>query len=134
MTAEEIRVDPGRGRGASRGPAASGPQRQRPGVRGRGGAVVAGGDRLRGVVRGAGEPVAERLRGVVPQQAPRRVPGPRGVRERSRRPGRWATLWKEEYNTERPHSSLGYQTPAEYAARCERYVPIDETPIRATTR
>lgn len=37
-------------------------------------------------------------------------------------------LWKEEYNTERPHSSLGYQTPAEYAARCKRYTPIDETP------
>jgi putative transposase len=38
------------------------------------------------------------------------------------------TLWKEEYNTERPHSSLDYQTPAEYAATCERYVPIEETP------
>jgi transposase InsO family protein len=37
------------------------------------------------------------------------------------------TLWKGEYNTERPHSSLAYQTPAEYAARCERYTPIDET-------
>ena len=37
-------------------------------------------------------------------------------------------LWKEEYNTERPHSSLNYQTPAEYAAKCKRYVPIDETP------
>jgi putative transposase len=37
-------------------------------------------------------------------------------------------LWKEEYNTERPHSSLKYKTPAEYAARCERYVPIEETP------
>jgi len=36
------------------------------------------------------------------------------------------TLWKEEYNTERPHSSLAYQTPAEYAAQCERYVPSDE--------
>ena len=44
------------------------------------------------------------------------------------------TLWKGEYNTERPHSSLAYQTPAEYAARFERYVPIDETPIHATTR
>jgi putative transposase len=38
------------------------------------------------------------------------------------------TLWKEEYNTERPHSSLDYQTPAEYAATCVRYVPIEETP------
>jgi putative transposase len=37
-------------------------------------------------------------------------------------------LWKEEYNTERPHSSLGYQTPAEFAATCVRYVPIDEVP------
>jgi putative transposase len=37
------------------------------------------------------------------------------------------TLWKEEYNTERPHSSLDYQTPAEYAATCVRYVPIEET-------
>ena len=37
-------------------------------------------------------------------------------------------LWKEEYNTERPHSSLDYKTPAEYAATCERYVPIEETP------
>src|SRR5262249_49900709 len=36
------------------------------------------------------------------------------------------TLWKEEYNTERPHSSLGYQTPAEFSATCVRYVPIDE--------
>ena len=36
-------------------------------------------------------------------------------------------LWKEEYNTERPHSSLGYKTPAEYAAQCRRYVPIEET-------
>jgi putative transposase len=37
-------------------------------------------------------------------------------------------LWKVEYNTERPHSSLKYKTPAEYAAGCERYVPIEETP------
>jgi transposase InsO family protein len=34
-------------------------------------------------------------------------------------------LWKEEYNTERPHSSLNYETPAAFAARHERYVPID---------
>src|SRR3954462_166779 len=35
-------------------------------------------------------------------------------------------LWKGEYNTERPHSSLGYQTPVEFAATCVRYVPIEE--------
>ena len=35
-------------------------------------------------------------------------------------------LWKEEYNAERPHSSLGYKTPAEFSATCVRYVPIDE--------
>jgi putative transposase len=34
-------------------------------------------------------------------------------------------LWKEEYNRERPHSSLSYQTPAEYGAKCERYKPTD---------
>ena len=36
------------------------------------------------------------------------------------------TLWKREYKTERPHSSLGYKTPAEFSATCERYVPIEE--------
>jgi putative transposase len=36
------------------------------------------------------------------------------------------TLWKEEYNTGRPHSSLGYQTPAEFSATWVRYVPIEE--------
>jgi putative transposase len=40
-------------------------------------------------------------------------------------------LWKEEYNTERPHSSLGYKTPAEYAATCERYVLMNESPIQS---
>ena len=37
-------------------------------------------------------------------------------------------LWKEEYNTQRPHSSLGYRTPAEFAATCARYVPSDPEP------
>jgi putative transposase len=37
-----------------------------------------------------------------------------------------AALWKEDYNTQRPHSSLDYLTPAEFSAACERYVPIDQ--------
>jgi hypothetical protein len=41
-------------------------------------------------------------------------------------------LWKEEYDTERPHSSLGYETPAESAATCTRYVPIEEDPTVST--
>jgi putative transposase len=27
--------------------------------------------------------------------------------------------WKEDYNTARPHSALGYRTPAEFAASCQ---------------
>ena len=26
--------------------------------------------------------------------------------------------WRDDYNTQRPHSSLGYQTPARFAAAC----------------
>jgi putative transposase len=40
-----------------------------------------------------------------------------------------AELWKEEYHTERPHSSLKYVTPAEFAATCRRYVPIEENSL-----
>ena len=29
-----------------------------------------------------------------------------------------AAAWKESYNRERPHSSLGYRTPAQFAATC----------------
>jgi transposase InsO family protein len=31
-----------------------------------------------------------------------------------------ARAWKEEYNTVRPHSALGYRTPAGFAASCPR--------------
>ena len=56
MTAEEIRVILAEVAAGVAAPAMPGAQRQRPGVRGRSGAVVAGGFRLRDMVRGAGSP------------------------------------------------------------------------------
>lgn len=38
--------------------------------------------------------------------------------------------WHNEYNHRRPHSSLGYRTPAEYAA--ENRKSLGEAPLRAT--
>jgi hypothetical protein len=56
------------------------------------------------------------------------------------------TAWRKEYNEERPHSSLGYQTPKAFAAaqaasfyRAElgqgdsNDVPLPQTPIPAQT-
>jgi transposase InsO family protein len=40
-------------------------------------------------------------------------------------------LWKEGYNTQCPHSSPGDRTPAEFAATCRRYVPIDGGPTES---
>lgn len=33
------------------------------------------------------------------------------------------TAWKDDYNNRRPHSSLGYLTPREFAARCTASAP-----------
>lgn len=39
------------------------------------------------------------------------------------------TAWKDDYNHHRPHSSLGYVTPVEFAARCPHSAP---QPLSAT--
>lgn len=36
---------------------------------------------------------------------------------------RLTAAWKDDYNHERPHSSLEYVTPAEFAARCAASIP-----------
>lgn len=36
---------------------------------------------------------------------------------------RLTAAWREDYNHERPHSSLEYVTPAEFAARCAASIP-----------
>jgi len=35
--------------------------------------------------------------------------------------------WKDEYNHARPHSSLGYLTPAEYARQCAHQMKNDNS-------
>jgi len=45
-----------------------------------------------------------------------------------------AARWKNDYNHRRPHSSLGYRTPAEYAAelRGQPRASLRQAPLRAT--
>ena len=42
-----------------------------------------------------------------------------------------AENWRCQYNERRPHSALGYQTPAAYAAACRQ--PINPEPARVLT-
>lgn len=42
--------------------------------------------------------------------------------------------WVEDYNRERPHSSLGYETPAAYAAELERQWPAPRRPTGPATQ
>jgi transposase InsO family protein len=42
--------------------------------------------------------------------------------------------WAEDYNRERPHSSLGYEPPAAYAAELERQWPAPLRPSGSATQ
>lgn len=35
-----------------------------------------------------------------------------------------ARAWREDFNDHRPHSSLGYLTPSEFARRCVDSIPV----------
>jgi transposase InsO family protein len=41
---------------------------------------------------------------------------------------RLSAAWKEDYNHHRPHGSLGYRTPAEFAAACAASAPASASP------
>ncbi len=41
---------------------------------------------------------------------------------------RQTAAWREDYNHQRPHSSLGYVTPVEFAARCTASAPEKPSP------
>ena len=78
-------------------------------------------------------PLAERLRGVVPQQGSRRVPGPRGVRERAAGPGVGRCSGRR--STIRNARTVPWGTRHRPNSRptCERYVPIEEDPPDASS-
>ena len=88
---------------------------------------MAGGDRLRDAVRRAGSPwqngYAESFHSKVRDEFLNREDFESEPQARA-----LGALWKEEYNTERPHSSLGYKTPAAFSATCMRYMSIQENP------
>lgn len=46
---------------------------------------------------------------------------------------RLTAMWRDDYNHDRPHSSLGYVTPAEFAARCAASVPEFPSPTAQAT-
>jgi len=45
-----------------------------------------------------------------------------------------AESWRLEYNDHRPHSSLGYKTPAQFAAACIAEVSATPRPAQYTTQ
>ena len=124
MTAEDIRMILADVAARAWRPAVSGPERQRPGVLAqvvRSWLEESGSGSWTWRRRALAERYAESFHSKVRDEFLNREEFESEVQARA-----LGVLWKEEYNTERPHSSLGYQTPAEFAATCVRYVPIEE--------
>ena len=71
-----------------------------------------------------GSDVAEALdRGIGDGAPPRSITVDHGMECMSRAREDWA--WREEYNTIRPHSSLGHLTPSEYQEICQGKVTAE---------
>ena len=87
--------------------------------------ALAGSGGCRDAVHRAGKSVGERLRRELPQPAPGRVLGVGGVSGGLSSCQAADPAVAENCNHHRPHSSLGYVTPNEFAARCA-------TSVRAT--
>ena len=51
-----------------------------------------------------------------------------------RREGVVISAWAEDYNQERPHSSLGYETPAAFAAELSKQWPASLRPTGSAAR
>lgn len=43
-------------------------------------------------------------------------------------------VWAEDYNQERPHSALGYETPAAFAAELNKQWPASLCPTGSATQ
>jgi putative transposase len=80
--------------------------------------VCGAADRVDG--HSAGKADVECTRGEFSRAAAGRVSGSELVSKPVRCAGKTAA-WRKEYNEERPHSSLGYRTPKEFAAQAESF-------------
>lgn len=82
--------------------------------------------------RSPGTPDGERGRRELQRALPRRVPERELVRRLADAREK-ITQWKQDYNEERPHSSLQYRTPVESAAQSARASPERERGKRPQT-
>ena len=103
--------------------AAAHPQRQRSGVHRPGDPALARAGGRRDAVHRAGQP---RGRTATPRASTAGCATsswPLEVFESLAAARQLTAAWREDYNHHRPHSSLGYLTPAEFAARCAASAP-----------
>jgi putative transposase len=105
----------------------NGGQRQRHRVYQHGHPALVPGPRNRLALHRSRQAYAERLHRELQWQLPRRVPQRDAVLVTARGPRPYIE-WKEDYNSQRPHSSLGKLTPDEFT----RKLALEKQAVRAT--